>query len=286
MDAGQAGPVSERRRERDRLRRRAAVRSAALASVSTLVVGVLAVLLVVRSPGWPRVRQTFLSWPEFRAAAPDVLTGFWLNVRMFLAAEVLVLALGLLVAVLRLGRAPVLFPFRLLAVGYTDLFRGVPTILVIFTIGFGLPALRLRGVPTDPAVLGTVALVLSYGAYVAEVYRAGIQSVHPSQHAAARSLGLRSGQALRYVVLPQAVRRVVPPLLNDFVSLQKDTALVAVLGPLEAVRQAQIHTSAHFNYTPYLMASVLFVALTVPMARLTDHLAARTARQRGPAVAL
>jgi polar amino acid transport system permease protein len=279
-----AAPVSERRRERDRLRRRAAVRSAVLASVSTVVLGGAAVLLVVRSPGWPRVRETFLSSPDFRAALPDVLAGFWLNVRMFLAAEVLVLALGLLVAVLRLGRAPVLFPLRLLAVGYTDLFRGVPTILVIFTIGFGLPALRLRGVPTDPAVLGTVALVLSYGAYVAEVYRAGIESVHPSQHAAARSLGLGPAQALRCVVLPQAVRRVAPPLLNDFVSLQKDTALVAVLGPLEAVRQAQIHTSAHFNYTPYLAASLLFVALTVPLARLTDHLAARATRQRGPAV--
>jgi polar amino acid transport system permease protein len=279
--AGRSGH-SERQRSRNRVRRRAAVRSAALASVSTVVVAVGAVLLVVHSPGWPRVQETFLSGPDFRAAFPDVLAGFWLNVRIFLVAEVLVLALGLFVAVLRGLRAPVLFPFRLLAVAYTDLFRGVPTILVIFAIGFGVPALRLRGVPTDPAVLGTIALVASYGAYVAEVYRAGIDSVHPSQRAAARSLGLRPGQALRYVVLPQAVRRVVPPLLNDFVSLQKDTALVAVLGPLEAVRQAQIYSSSHFNYTPYLAASLLFVALTIPMARLTDYLAARTARRRGP----
>jgi polar amino acid transport system permease protein len=275
-------PVSERQRARQRLRRRAALRSAALASASTVAVAVGAVVLITRSPGWPRVRETFLSWPDFRAAFPDVLAGFWLNVRIFLVAEVLVLALGLLVAVLRGLRAPVLFPVRMLAIGYTDLFRGIPTILVIFLVGFGVPALRLRGVTGDPVVLGTVALVLSYSAYVAEVYRAGIESVHPSQRAAARSLGLRPRQALRYVVLPQAVRRVVPPLLNDFVSLQKDTALVAVLGPLEAVRQAQIYTSSHFNYTPYLAASLLFVALTVPLARLTDHLAARTARRRGP----
>jgi polar amino acid transport system permease protein len=268
--------------ERQRLRRQAELRSTALATASTVVVAVGAAYLIVHSPGWPRVRETFLSWPDFRAAFPDVLAGFWLNVRMFLVAEVLVLALGLVVAVLRGLRAPVLFPLRMLAIAYTDLFRGIPTILVIFGVGFGLPALRLRGVPSDPVVLGTVALVLSYGAYVAEVYRAGIESVHPSQRAAARSLGLRNGQALRYVVLPQAVRRVVPPLLNDFVSLQKDTALVAVLGPLEAVRQAQIYSSSHFNYTPYLAASLLFVALTVPLARLTDHLAARTARRRGP----
>jgi polar amino acid transport system permease protein len=269
---------------RQRARRRAAVRSAGLASLSTLLVAALAVLLVTRSPGWPRVRETFGSWPDLRASFPDVLDGFWLNVRIFLVAEPLILALGLLVALLRGLHAPVLFPFRLLAVAYTDVLRGVPTILVIFAVGFGLPALRLQGIPSDPVVLGTVALVLSYGAYVAEVYRAGIESVHPSQRAAARALGLSPGQAMRHVVLPQAVRRVVPPLLNDFISLQKDTALVAVLGPLEAVRQAQIYSSDKFNYTSYLVAALLFVALTVPMTRFADWLAARTARRRGPAV--
>jgi polar amino acid transport system permease protein len=269
---------------RQRARRRAAVRSAGLASVSTVVVVMLAGLVITRSPGWPRVREAFLSWPDFRASFPDVLSGFWLNVRIFLVAEPLILGLGLLVALLRGLRAPVLFPFRLLAIAYTDLLRGVPTILVIFAVGFGLPALRLHGVPTEPVVLGTLALVLSYGAYVAEVFRAGIESVHPSQRAAARALGLRQSQALRHVVLPQAVRRVVPPLLNDFISLQKDTALVAVLGPLEAVRQAQIYSSDQFNYTSYLVAAALFVALTVPMTRFADWLAARTARRRGQAV--
>ncbi|MFD0540449.1 amino acid ABC transporter permease [Actinomadura luteofluorescens] len=162
------------------------------------------------------------------------------------------------------------------------MFRGIPTILLVYLVGFGLPALRLQGVPESPAVLGGFALVLSYGAYVAEVFRAGIDSIHPSQRAAARSLGLSKAQSLRYVVLPQAVRRVVPPLLNDFASLQKDTALVAVLGPLEALRQAQIHSAETFNYTPYLATAVLFIALTVPMARFTDHLAARAERRRAP----
>jgi polar amino acid transport system permease protein len=176
----------------------------------------------------------------------------------------------------------VFFPLRALAVIYTDVFRGIPTILLVFLIGFGVPALQLQGAPSDPIVLGITALVLSYGSYVAEVFRAGIESVHPSQRAAARSLGLSQAQALRHVVLPQAVRRVIPPLLNDFASLQKDTAIVAVLGVVEALRQAQIHASLDFNYTPYLVAAAFFIALTIPMARFTDYLAARTDRRRAP----
>ena len=168
-----------------------------------------------------------------------------------------------------------------MAVLYTDIFRGIPTILLVFLLGFGVPALGLSGVPNDPLVWGTVALVISYSAYVAEVFRAGIDSVHPSQRAAARSLGLSSVQTTRYVVLPQAVRRVVPPLLNDFISLQKDTALVSVIGPIEALRQAQIDSSFTFNFTPYVVAAVLFIALTVPMTRCADWLNARSARERG-----
>ncbi|MEO3826335.1 amino acid ABC transporter permease [Actinomadura sp. B10D3] len=273
---------SERQLERERRRRRAAVRSGSVAAASTILCVALVVAVVVRSPGWPRVSETFFDWGEFTGAFPDVLRGFWLNVRIFLVAEVVILLLGLLVALARGLRTPLLFPLRALAVAYTDVFRGIPTILLVYLVGFGLPALRLQGVPESPAVLGGFALVLSYGAYVAEVFRAGIDSIHPSQRAAARSLGLTTAQSLRYVVLPQAVRRVVPPLLNDFASLQKDTALVAVLGPLEALRQAQIHSADTFNYTPYLAAAVLFVVLTVPMARFTDHLAARAERRRAP----
>lgn len=273
---------SERQLDRERRRRRADVRSGSVAAASTVLCAAVVVIVVVGSPGWPRVHETFFNWGEFTGAFPDVLRGFWLNVRIFLIAEVAILVLGLLVALARGLRTPLLFPVRALAVAYTDVFRGIPTILLVYLVGFGLPALQLQGVPESPAVLGGFALVLSYGAYVAEVFRAGIDSIHPSQRAAARSLGLSKAQSLRYVVLPQAVRRVVPPLLNDFASLQKDTALVAVLGPLEALRQAQIHSAETFNYTPYLATAVLFIALTVPMARFTDHLAARAERRRAP----
>ncbi|MGJ6967017.1 amino acid ABC transporter permease [Streptosporangium sp. G11] len=272
---------SERQLERERLRRRSSVRSGSVATVSTIIVIVLLLWLFTTSPGWPRVRETFFDSGEFTKALPDVLSGFLLNIKIFLIAEPLILVVGMLVALVRNLTAPVFFPLRALAVIYTDVFRGVPTILVIYLVGFGLPALGLQGTPTDLATLGIIALTLSYGAYVAEVFRAGIESVHPSQRAAARSLGLSHGQTMRYVVVPQAVRRVVPPLLNDFVSLQKDTALVATIGPLEALRQAQIHVASTFNYTPYLAAALLFILLTIPMARFTDYLAARSQRRRG-----
>ncbi|MER6577043.1 amino acid ABC transporter permease [Nonomuraea sp. NPDC001023] len=272
---------SQRQLERERVRRSRARRSASIATASTIVFIVLVAVLVTNSPGWPRVREAFFAPEWFVAALPKVLEGFLLNIKMFLIAEPLILIVGLLVALARGITAPAFFPIRALATLYTDVFRGVPTILVIYLIGFGLPALRLQGIPTDLATLGVIALTLSYGAYVAEVFRSGIESVHPSQIAAARSLGLSHVKAMRFVVLPQATRRVVPPLLNDFVSLQKDTALVATIGPLEALRQAQIIATSKFNYTPYLVASLVFILLTIPMARFTDHLAARTRRRRG-----
>ena len=230
---------------------------------------------MVQSPGWDRVQETFFSWEDAKAAWPAIIDGFWVNVKLFLLAEPLILLLGLVVALARGSRSPVLFPIRVLSVAYTDLFRGVPTLLVVFLVVFGLPALRLQGVPDDPFWLGLIALTLSYGAYVAEVIRAGIESVHPSQRAAARSLGLSQGQTMRAVVLPQALRRVAPPLLNDFISLQKDTALVAAAGVVEALREAQIYASFNFNYTPYLVTAVLFIALTIPLARITDWLGRR-----------
>jgi len=277
---GPAWVKSERQLERERLRRRAGLRSAGVASASTIAFLVLAGVLIVTSPGWDRVQRTFLSWPDFTASFPDVLRGFGENIVMFLIAEPLILVIGLLVAMVRSVKAPVFFPLRALAVLYTDLFRGVPTLLLIFLVGFGVPALDLQGTPSDPMVLGVSALVLSYGAYVAEVFRAGIDSVHPSQRAAARSLGLSHLQTMRFVVLPQAIRRVIPPLLNDFISLQKDTALVATLGVVETLRQAQIYSAEHFNYTPYVGAAVLFIALTVPLARFTDYLARRSEQRR------
>ncbi|MEV5569068.1 amino acid ABC transporter permease [Spirillospora sp. NPDC052269] len=273
---------SERQLAREGAQRRTSVRNGSIAAASTILCVAVVAVAVLSSPGWPSVHETFFNWGQFSEAFPDVLSGFWLNVKIFLIAEPIILVLGLLVALARGLRSPLFFPVRMLAVAYTDVFRGIPTILLVYLVGFGLPALKLQGLPNDPAVLGGLALVLSYGSYVAEVFRAGIDSIHPSQRAAARSLGLSQAQSLRFVVLPQAVRRVVPPLLNDFASLQKDTALVAVLGPLEALRQAQIHSADTFNYTPYLAAAVLFIALTVPMARFTDHLAVRAERRRAP----
>jgi polar amino acid transport system permease protein len=267
--------VASRRAVRAAARRRRGRRGAAISAISTVVVIGGLTALIVTSPGWESVRQLFFSWEDFKRAFPDVLSGFWLDVKLFVIVEAVVLALGLLVALCRTSRAPALFPLRLLATVFTDLLRGVPTILLVFLIGFGVPALELSGVPTDAVVLGAAALALSYSAYVAEVYRAGIRSVHPSQRAAALALGLTEAQALRHVILPQAVRRVVPPLLNDFVALQKDVALVSILGPLEAFRVAQIDASSNFNYTPLLAAALLYLCVTVPLARVVDKLQER-----------
>jgi polar amino acid transport system permease protein len=270
---------SPRQLEREAVRRRLNARAAAVAAGATALTLLLLVVVIGSSPGWPRVRETFFSWHHARAAFPTILEGFWINVKLFLVAEPLILLLGVSIAVVRSTTSAALFPARALAVFYTDLFRGVPTILVVFLACFGIPALQLRGVTTSFFWLGLAALVLSYGAYVAEVFRSGIESVHPSQLASADALGLSHGQAMRYVVLPQAVRRVVPPLLNDFVSLQKDTALVASAGLFEALFAARDYANYNFNFTPYLVAAAFFVALTVPLARFTDWLGRRYARR-------
>jgi polar amino acid transport system permease protein len=254
-------------------------RSLAIATVSSIVFFGAIALVVVNSPGWPAVKESFFYWPEFRESLPDIAEAFKTNVKLFLVAEVFILVFALLLAILRGLPGPAFFPLRLVSTVYTDVFRGIPTILLIHMLGFGVPALALRGVPTSEFFWGVVALVLVYSAYVAEVYRAGIESVHPSQEAAARSLGLSRAQALRYVVVPQAVRRVVPPLLNDFIGLQKDTALVALLGLVEAFRQSQIEVAGSFNFTPYLATALLFLALTIPMTRFTDWLIARNRRR-------
>ncbi len=252
----------------------------ALALLSTVVVFGLIALAITHAPGWPEVRRTFFDWDEYKASFPEIARAFKLNVKIFCIAEVFILVFALVIAVLRSLPGPVFFPLRLIAITYADFFRGVPTILVIALLGFGAPALQLTGIPTSTTFWGIVALVLVYTAYVSEVYRAGIDSVHPSQEAAARSLGLTRFQGLRHVILPQAVRRVIPPLLNDFIGLQKDTALVGFLGAIEAFNQSQIDTAATFNYTPYLAAATLFVAITIPLARFTDWLILRDRRRR------
>jgi polar amino acid transport system permease protein len=273
-------PVAYKDPVRQALARRTARRNALVGMASLLGFVVVIVVLVSRTPGWPVVQETFFNADQFAESLPGLLEAFMLNVKIFLIAEPIILVLSLAIALTRTLRAPIFLPLRVLATVYVDVFRGVPTILVIFLLGFGVPALRLQGVPTDPVFWGTAALVLSYSAYVAEVFRAGIGSVHPSQRMAARSLGLSVGQTNRYVVLPQAVRNVVPPLLNDFISLQKDTALVAVLGPIEVLRQAQIDASSTFNYTPYVAAALIFIALTIPMTRFADWVQLRMARRQ------
>jgi polar amino acid transport system permease protein len=255
-------------------------RGVAVALLSTIVFLVVVGVAITNSPGWPEVRKTFFDWAYFKSSFPEIARAFLLNCKIFLIAECLILPFALLIAVLRSLPGPVFFPLRALAIAYADFFRGVPTILVISVLGLGVPGLQISGVPTSLVFWGIVALVLIYSAYVSEVYRAGIESVHPSQEAAARSLGLTRWQTLRKVILPQAVRRVIPPLLNDFIGLQKDTALVGFLGALEAFNQAQIDVAGTFNFTPFLAAALLFVAITIPLARFTDHLIARDRRRR------
>jgi polar amino acid transport system permease protein len=255
-------------------------RSVFIALASTVVFFAVVVFAITHAPGWPAVRSQFFDWHEFRSTFPEIARAFRLNIKIFCIAEAFILVFALFLAVLRSLPGPVFFPLRVLAIVYADLFRGIPTILVIAILGFGAPALGLSYVPKSVIFWGIVSLVLIYSAYVSEVYRAGIESIHPSQEAAARSLGLSRAQALRRVILPQAVRRVIPPLLNDFIGLQKDTALVGTLGAIEAFQQSQIDTNATFNFTAYLCAAALFVAITIPLARFTDWLIARDRRQR------
>jgi polar amino acid transport system permease protein len=266
-------------RERAAYRRRQTVRSVLVAAASTALLGTLLAVAVTGAPGWARVRQSFLDAGIARAALPDVLAGLWLNLRLLVCCAAGALVLGLIVALLRTLRGPVFFPVRALATGYTYTFRGLPLIIMIYVLTLGVPGLRLRGMPSV-LVLGGLALVITYSGYLAEVFRAGIESVHPSQLAAARSLGLTYRQTMRHVVLPQAVRRVAPPLLNDIVALQKDVGLVSLAGPIDAVRAAQISTAETFNYTPYIVAGALFVLLAIPLIAVTDWVTLRAARRQ------
>ena len=267
--------------ERQAYRRSRARRSTAVDMVSTLAFAAVAVVATTSSPGWPRVRDSFFNLRIGWDSLPAILEGLWLNIRVLIVCQVLILIVGLSLATLRTLRGAVWFPLRALATGYVDLFRGLPLIICLYLVGFGLPGLRLAGIPNNPVLLGGLALVLVYSAYVAEVFRAGIQSVHPSQLAAAKSLGLNHGRTMRLVVLPQAARRVTPALLNDFVALQKDCGLISVLGAVDAVRAAQIQVAGSYNFTPYVVAGLLFVALAVPSGRLADWATRRAATRQG-----
>lgn len=275
MEATGARP--DRRAERAAAKRSRDRRGIAIAAISTVVViGGLATLILT-SPGWPDVRETFFNATVFKESFPDVAKAFWLDIRVFMIVEVAVLVLGLAVALTRTTVSPAFFPLRMLAVVYADVFRGIPVVLLVYLIGFGIPALvsssdSLTWLPTEPVVLGAIALTLSYGAYVSEVYRAGLRSVHPGQREAALAVGLTERQAMRHVVIPQAIRNVGPPLLNDFISLQKDVALISIIGvTAEAFRTAQIQVASDFNYTPLLCAALLYLVITIPLARMLDR---------------
>jgi polar amino acid transport system permease protein len=270
----------------DTARRGSRRRDLLVSLISTVVFLAAVVVLIVASPGINKVVESFFSAAGFEDSFGTVSEGFWENVKLMLLAEALVLVVGLAIAVVRSLPGPALAPLRIVAIVYTDVFRGVPLLLVVFMVGFGLPALQLS-VISDQTVFtyGVIALVLVYSAYVAEVYRAGIDSVHPSQAAGARSLGMTQWQSMRFVVLPQAIRRVIPPLLNDFIGLQKDTALVSVLGLVEAARAAEQYASTTFNFTGYTMAALLFIAITIPLARVTDYLIERDRRRMAATVA-
>jgi polar amino acid transport system permease protein len=266
---------SARQRERIAYRRSRARRSAFIAAISSIVVIGVVVLVVGNSSGWARTRASFFDLSAGWHDLPALLRALWINIQIMLISEVFILIFGALIATLRTLQGPVFFPLRFFAALYTDIFRGLPLLIVLYLVGFGLPSLRLSWAPNSPFTLCIIALVLTYTAYVAEVFRAGIQSVHPSQRASARALGLTYGQTMRHVVFPQAIRRVFPALLNDFVSLQKDTALVSVLGVIEITLTALNQQSQDFKFVSFVFAGLIFVALTIPTTRLTDWIARR-----------
>lgn len=265
---------SELELSRRSLRKRATTRSVLIALSSSILIGGALIVVIVNTPGWAIVRDTFFNPQVALDSIGPIFQGLLLNLLVLAIAAVCVAIFGTLLATLRSLRGPVFFPLRALAAAYTDLFRGVPLLIVLFLVGFGIPALMIF--PRMPAMFwGTIALVLTYSAYVAEVLRAGMEAVHPSQRVAARSLGLTHGQTLRIVVIPQGVRKVVPALMNDFVSMQKDVGLISVLGAVDAVRAAQLQVAESYNFTPYVVAGLMFIILSWPMIRLTDVVTAR-----------
>ena len=270
--------VSALELERRAYRRNRGRRSVIVSLASTIVFAAVVVVALMSSPGWARVQDSFFNLDAAVQAFPRVIAGLWLNIQVLAVAGVGVAILGTLLAVARTLKGAVFTPIRLLAAGYTDLFRGIPVLLVLYLVGFGIPGLELTG--RMPAQFwGTIALILCYSAYVAEVLRAGIDAVHPSQRLAARSLGLSHSKTLSIVVLPQAVRKVTPALMNDFVSMQKDVGLISVLGAVDAVRAAQIEVASIYNFTPYVLAGLLFVLLSLPFIRITDWLTTRAQKR-------
>ena len=276
----QAWSPSSRELERRNARRQISRKQFTIAGISSVLVLGALYTLIITSPGWQVVKDTFFDLDYGREVLPTVLRGLVVNIQLSFIGGFFIAVIALSLALIRTTKSPALTPFRFLATAYVDIFRGAPLLLIILLVGFGVPALRVAGLTSNVVVLGTVAVVLTYSAYVAEVIRSGIMSIHPSQRAAARSLGLTSGQTMRFVVLPQAIKRVIPPLLNDFVSLLKDTGLVSILGVTDAVRAAQINASRTFNYTPYVVSAILFLLITIPLTRYIDRVIRRSSAKQ------
>jgi polar amino acid transport system permease protein len=276
----QAWSPSSRELERRNARRQISRKQFTIAGISSVLVLGALYTLIITSPGWQVVKDTFFDLDYGREVLPTVLRGLVVNIQLSFIGGFFIAVIALSLALVRTTKSPALTPFRFLATAYVDIFRGAPLLLIILLVGFGVPALRVAGLTSNVIVLGTVAVVLTYSAYVAEVIRSGIMSIHPSQRAAARSLGLTSGQTMRFVVLPQAIKRVIPPLLNDFVSLLKDTGLVSILGVTDAVRAAQINASRTFNYTPYVVSAILFLLITIPLTRYIDRVIRRSSAKQ------
>jgi polar amino acid transport system permease protein len=276
----QSWSPSSRELERRNARRQISRKQVTIAGISSVLVLGALYTLIITSPGWQVVKATFFDLDYGREVLPTVLRGLVVNIQLSFIGGFFIAVIALSLALIRTTKSPALTPFRFLATAYIDIFRGAPLLLIILLVGFGVPALRLAGLTSNVIVLGTVAVVLTYSAYVAEVIRSGIMSIHPSQRAAARSLGLTSGQTMRFVVLPQAIKRVIPPLLNDFVSLLKDTGLVSILGVTDAVRAAQINASRTFNYTPYVVSAILFLLITIPLTRYIDRVIRRSSAKQ------
>lgn len=265
-----------------------------VATASTVVTVTVLYLVITNSKGWPKVKNVFFNGEVFKEAFPELLGYLWIDVKLFLQCAPCIVVWGMVIALCRNTRNPILFPLRAFAAVYTDFFRGVPVILTIYLIGFGIPKLGLfngelnilwfGGSLNSPYLWGPIALVLAYSAYVAEVFRAGIESVHESQRAGARSLGLSQGQTLRFVVIPQATRRVIPPLMNDFLSLQKDVALLSLLGIIEVFRRASSMKDLTGNFTPLVAAALIFLALTIPETRFVDWYTNRQRARTGGSV--
>lgn len=276
MNRRVAAAKTKRQIYEDRLRQR----SLLIAGASSMAVFLAIIFLVPRAPGWEKVQKSFFNWDVFVKTFPKLLDAFLVDVAIFAWCAPLIAALGLVVALARNVKSPALFPLRIVSTAYTDIFRGVPVILTVYLIGFGIPGLGLPRPWNSPYIWGSLALILTYSAYVAEIFRSGIDSVHKSQSAAAESLGLSEGDTMRFVILPQAVRRVIPAQMNMFIALQKDVALLSFIGPVEIFRQAGVQKSLLANFTPYVGAALIFLAITIPATRYADYLMAKQNRAR------